>query len=147
MSRDSIQAKALRRLGERRLRVIPVDGHRIEARVRGTDAEHVTGHQRSGWSCDYQAHQHGRRSSHLAALQLVGVLPSRAESSRHHQGRTGTHGGTQDRAVRPLPVSALTCTNTDLGTHGTQRTHDAPPFQGKERDAWPMLRSAAATAG
>src|SRR6266498_1695710 len=77
MTRETLDAKALRYIREGRLRVVLVDTEHIEARVRGTDTEHVTGYERGGWYCDCQAHQFGRRCSHLAALQLVTVRPER----------------------------------------------------------------------
>jgi hypothetical protein len=77
MARETRDAKALRLLAEGRLRVVLVDGERIEARVRGSEAEHSVGHQRGGWWCDCEAARFGRRCSHLAALQLVTVRPVR----------------------------------------------------------------------
>jgi hypothetical protein len=76
MIREPLDAKALRYIREGRLRVVLVDGERIEARVRGSDAEHVVGYRRGGWWCDCQAHRFGRRCSHLHALQLVTIRPN-----------------------------------------------------------------------
>jgi hypothetical protein len=48
--------------------------------MRGTDTEHITGYQCGGWYCDCAAYQHGRRCSHLAALQLIcAAQPGRFE--------------------------------------------------------------------
>jgi hypothetical protein len=77
MAREILDAKARRLLAEGRLRVVLVDGERIEARVHGSEAEHSVGYERGGWWCDCQAHWFGRRCSHLAPLQLVTVRPSR----------------------------------------------------------------------
>jgi hypothetical protein len=77
MTRQTLQDKAVRLLAEGRLRVVLVDAERIEARVRGSDAEHSVGYQRGGWWCDCEAHRFGRRCSYLAALQLVTMRPSR----------------------------------------------------------------------
>lgn len=74
---DSLDAKALRLIAERRVAVVLVDGERVEARVQGTDSEHVTGYERGGWFCDCQAHRFGQRCSHLAAVQLVCRRPVR----------------------------------------------------------------------
>jgi hypothetical protein len=92
MPRETLEAKALRLLVEGRLLVLLVDAEHIEARVRGSDAEHVTGYRRGGWWCSCQAHRFGRRCSHIAALQLVTVRPVRerpaADASRAAAGRT-----------------------------------------------------------
>jgi len=94
MARETLEAKAVRLLAEGRLRVVLVDGQRIEARVLGLGAEHSIGYQRGGWWCDCEAHRFGRRCSHLAALQLVTVRPSREQaaagaSAASAGGRTG----------------------------------------------------------
>jgi hypothetical protein len=81
MPRETLEAKAGRLLAEGRLRVVLVDAERIEARVRGSEAEHSVGYQRGGWWCDCEAARFGRRCSHLAALQLVTVRPVRRERS------------------------------------------------------------------
>jgi uncharacterized Zn finger protein len=81
MARESMEAKAVRLLAEGRLRVVLVDGERIEARVRGSEADHSVGYQRGGWWCDCEAHRFGRRCSHLAALQLVTVRPAREQAA------------------------------------------------------------------
>jgi len=81
MPRETLEAKALRLLAEGRLRVVLVDGQRIEARVRGSEADHSVGYQRGGWWCDCEAHRFGRRCSHLAALQLVTVRPAREQAA------------------------------------------------------------------
>ncbi len=86
MSREALDVKALRYLREGRLRVVLVDGASIAARVRGTDTEHVAGYERGGWYCDCEAHLHGRRCLHLAALQLVTAPPAqqaRSPARRH----------------------------------------------------------------
>ena len=49
MARESVEAKAVRLLAEGRLRVVLVDAERVEARVRGSEAEHSVGYQRGGW--------------------------------------------------------------------------------------------------
>jgi hypothetical protein len=93
MARESVEAKAVRLLAEGRLRVVLVDGERIEARVRDSEADHSVGYQRGGWWCDCEAHRFGRRCSHLAALQLVTVRPAREQATagawRASAGRTG----------------------------------------------------------
>ncbi len=81
MARETLEAKALRLLAEGRVLVLLVDAEHIEARVRGSDAEHMTGYRRGGWWCDSEAHRFGRRCSHLAALQLVTVRPVRERSA------------------------------------------------------------------
>jgi hypothetical protein len=77
MPRETLESKALRLLAEGRLCVLLVDAEHIEARVRGSDAEHLTGYRRGGWWCSCEAHRVGRRCSHIAALQLVTVRPLR----------------------------------------------------------------------
>lgn len=77
MSRESLEQKAQRYLRESRVRVVWVDQERIEARVRGTEAEHVVTYERGGWACTCRAAEHGRRCAHLAALQYVTVRPTR----------------------------------------------------------------------
>jgi hypothetical protein len=93
MTRETLDAKALRYIREGRLRVVLVDAERIEARVRGSEAEHSVGYERGGWWCDCEAHRFGRRCSHLAALQLVTVRPAREQAAagawRAPTGRTG----------------------------------------------------------
>jgi hypothetical protein len=51
MARESVEARAVRLLAEGRVRVVLVDGERIEARVRGSEADHSVGYQRGGWWC------------------------------------------------------------------------------------------------
>jgi len=78
MACESLDAKALRLLAEGRLCVLLVDAERIEARVRGSDAEHSTGYRRGAWWCACAEYRSGRRRcSCLAALQLVTVRPAR----------------------------------------------------------------------
>ncbi len=77
MAPDSLEMKAVHLLAEGRLCVLLVDAEQIEARVRGSEAEHSTGYRRGGWWCSCEAHRFGRRCSHLAALQLVTVRQSR----------------------------------------------------------------------
>jgi hypothetical protein len=77
MTRQTLAEKAVRLLVEGRLRVVLVDAERVEARVCGSEAEHSVGYERGGWWCGCKAHRFGRRCSHLAALQLVTVRPSR----------------------------------------------------------------------
>jgi hypothetical protein len=80
------------------------------------------GTQEAGvWRCDGCGHQ-------ATAFIDMTDLPHPDCGGRFQEGRRGTHQGTQDRAVRPLPTSALTCTSTDRGTHGTQGTQPAPPL-------------------
>jgi uncharacterized Zn finger protein len=92
MARESVEAKGRRYLTEGRLRVVLVDGERIEARVRGSEVEHSVGYQRGGWWCDCDAHWFGRRCSHLAALQLVTVWPSRERLAGARQESAGRDG-------------------------------------------------------
>lgn len=87
MSRETLDSKALRLLAEGRVLVLLVDAEHIEARVRGSDAEHMAGYRRGSWWCSCDAHRFGRRCSHLRALQLVtcasALQPTRsADTSR-----------------------------------------------------------------
>lgn len=75
--RESLQEKALRLIAEGRVHVVWVDHERVEAHVRGTDAEHVVGYQRGGWRCSCEAARFNQRCSHLAAVQLVCRRPTR----------------------------------------------------------------------
>jgi hypothetical protein len=92
MAHDTLESKALRLLAEGRLCVLLVDAEHIEARVRGSEAEHVTGYRRGGWWCSCEAHRFGRRCSHILALQRVTVRPVHqrlaADSTRAAMGRS-----------------------------------------------------------
>ncbi len=94
-ARESLQEKALRLIRDGRLIVTLVDGERIEAHVRGTDAEHVVTYQRGGWRCSCEAARFNQRCSHLASVQLVTRRPERqtagltAERLRHEQDEAG----------------------------------------------------------
>jgi hypothetical protein len=81
MTREALEEKALRYIREGRLRVVLVEGRRIEARVRGTRAAYVVGYEPGGWHCSCEAHRFGRRCAHLAALQLVTVRPARTRTT------------------------------------------------------------------
>ncbi len=75
--RSSLTERALALIGDGRLVVTWVDHERVEARVRGTDREHVVTYQRGGWTCTCEAHRFGQRCRHLAAVQLVTRRPTR----------------------------------------------------------------------
>jgi hypothetical protein len=75
--RESLQEKALRLIRDGHVQVVWVDAERIEARVRGSDREHVVGYERGGWRCSCEAHRFGQRCSHLAATQMVTRRPIR----------------------------------------------------------------------
>jgi hypothetical protein len=77
-ARETLEQRALRYIAERRLTVTWVDHERVEVRVRGTDAEHVVGYERGGWTCTCEAARFSRRCTHLHAAQLVTVRPARA---------------------------------------------------------------------
>jgi len=75
--RESLREKAVRLLAEGRVQVTWVDDERIEAHVRGSDAEHVVTYERGGWRCSCEAARFNQRCSHLAAAQLVTRRPER----------------------------------------------------------------------
>ncbi len=93
MPRETLEAKALRLLAEGRVLVLLVDAERIEARVRGSDAEHMTGYRRGGWWCSCEAARFGRRCAHLAALQLVTARRERVAAAPSRAGAGRTAGG------------------------------------------------------
>lgn len=70
MSRETVEEKAKRYLGEGRLVVEHVIGDEIRARCRGRGAEYVLGLEADGWYCSCPARG---RCAHLAALELVVV--------------------------------------------------------------------------
>lgn len=72
--REDAYAKGRRLLVEGRVRLVSVNGGRVEARVRGDSAaayrvRHVPG---AGWACTCPATS--RRCSHVLAVQLVTVV-------------------------------------------------------------------------
>jgi hypothetical protein len=94
MARETLDAKALRLLAEGRLCVLLVAAEQIEARVRGSDAEHSTGYRRGGWWCACAEYRSGRRCcSCLAALQLVTVRRERVAAAPSRAGAGRTAGG------------------------------------------------------
>lgn len=69
MSRESIDAKARRYLGEARVRIRIVDRDHVEADVLGADsAIYETTHNGRGWRCSCPAR---RQCAHIRALQLL----------------------------------------------------------------------------
>jgi hypothetical protein len=94
-ARESLQEKALRLISDGRLVVTLVDGERVEARVCGTDREHIVTYERGGWRCSCEAARFNQRCSHLAAAQLVCRRPERrpagltAERLRREQDEAG----------------------------------------------------------
>lgn len=73
-TRENVEAKARRYLGEGRLTVLRVDGDLVEAECRGAGEVHRLGHHprsRDGWWCTCPARG---RCCHLAALQSVTVI-------------------------------------------------------------------------
>jgi uncharacterized Zn finger protein len=77
--RETLDAKAARYLAEGRLTVTRVGGGAIDAICRGTTLAWEVGYRRGGWFCTCPAAGFGSRCSHLAALQLVTVRPTRRE--------------------------------------------------------------------
>ena len=95
-ARKSLTERALALIAEGRLVVTWVDHERVEARVRGTDREHVVTYQRGGWRCTCDAARYNQRCRHLAAVQLVcrrperqsaGLTPSRLRAEQDHANR------------------------------------------------------------
>jgi hypothetical protein len=90
-SRESLHAEAVRLLAEGRLCVLLADAERIEARVRGAEAEYSVGYERGGWRCSCDEARSGRRCPCVVALQLVTVRPKReraAEAATYDNRRT-----------------------------------------------------------
>jgi hypothetical protein len=73
VSRENVEVKARRYLGEGRLRVLEVDevAGTALAECRGSGALYVVSHDENGWRCDCPARS---TCSHVAALKLVTVL-------------------------------------------------------------------------
>jgi hypothetical protein len=109
-ARESLREKAVRLLADGRVTVVWVDHERIEAHVRGTDAEHVVTYQRGGWRCSCDAARFNQRCSHLAATQLVCRRPTRepaaepgltaAQFRREQAEATATRNGTTSTTRR-----------------------------------------------
>lgn len=71
MSRETIEAKARRYLGEGRLLVQRVEGDLVEATCTGSETYGLGHNDGRGWWCDCPAF--GHRCTHLEALMLVVV--------------------------------------------------------------------------
>jgi hypothetical protein len=73
MSRENVQVKARRYLGEGRLRVLDVDeyGGTALGECRGAGALYTVSRNEAGWRCDCPARS---TCAHVVALQLVTVL-------------------------------------------------------------------------
>ncbi len=67
MARESVQAKALRYIAERRVHIRRVALREVEAEVRGGETYFVT-RGRGGWLCDCKA---VGNCCHLTAVRLV----------------------------------------------------------------------------
>lgn len=76
MSREPVEAKGRRYLGEGRLTVTRVDEDAVEATCRGGGAVYELGHDGEHWWCGCPARG---RCAHLVALGLVVVRDSPAE--------------------------------------------------------------------
>jgi uncharacterized Zn finger protein len=77
MARENAEAKARRYIGEGRLTLIHVDARQVLAKCKGGGEEYVLGYRPGGWWCNCPALG---RCSHLLALMLVTVRPSRQEA-------------------------------------------------------------------
>jgi hypothetical protein len=77
MPRETVEAKALRYISEKRLRITVVNGDDVEASCRGACSTYTLRWDGRRWSCSCLARG---RCAHLLALWLVTVpdVPSRA---------------------------------------------------------------------
>lgn len=67
MSRESVDAKALRYIAEKRVLIRRVEGRDVDAEVRGGQTWYVQ-RRRGGWRCDCPTFG---RCCHLTAVRLV----------------------------------------------------------------------------
>jgi hypothetical protein len=108
MTREDVQAKAVRLVGSGRVTLRSLGPDLIAARVRGDSAQvYNVGWDPDGWRCDCEA---VTRCSHIRAVQLVSVAPSPDTSPRWH------------------PIDEVVPTNWDRDPEPWERT--APPPRG-----------------
>jgi hypothetical protein len=77
MPRESVEAKALRYIGEQRLHVQAITSSTVRAECRGADATYTLSWDGRAWSCSCPARG---RCAHLLALWLV-TVPARVGES------------------------------------------------------------------